>query len=76
MAGRLYAATLQKEIHGYTLPKVKDLFKKLHKLKLMKKLDYTFEEWVGVKKAKHKDAIAKKQLFSKIQEIKDRENKF
>jgi uncharacterized repeat protein (TIGR01451 family) len=33
-------------------------------------------EWVGVKKAKHKDAIAKKQLFSKIQEIKDRENKF
>jgi ribonucleoside-diphosphate reductase alpha chain len=50
MAGRLYAATLQKEIHGYTLPKVKDLCKKLHKLKLMKKLDYTFEEWDEIEK--------------------------
>lgn len=45
MAGRLYSAMIQKELYGYTMPTVRDLFKKLSKLNLMRKLDYSYEEY-------------------------------
>lgn len=50
MAGRLYSALIQKDLYGYTMPKVKDLFKKLNKLGLMKKLNYTYDEYDEIEK--------------------------
>lgn len=50
MAGRLYSALLQKELYGYTMPTVRDLCKKLTKLNLMKRLDYTYDDYDQIEK--------------------------
>lgn len=41
MAGRLYAATLRKELYDEFIPSIKSLVKKLEKIGLMKHLDYS-----------------------------------
>ena len=48
MAGALYAATLRKERFQELMPTCQALFTKLHKLGLMKKFDYTSEEWARI----------------------------
>lgn len=48
MAGRLYAATLRKELYDEYIPTVRALFTKLFKLGLMKELNYSDREWKEV----------------------------
>lgn len=50
MAGRLFSAMLQKELYGYTMPTIKDLHKRLVKMNLMKKLDYSYDEYEQIEK--------------------------
>lgn len=45
MAGRLYAATYRKELYDEYIPTVRALHHKLYKAGLMKKLNYTTEEY-------------------------------
>lgn len=45
MAGRLYAATLRKELYDEFIPSIKALVRKLEKLGLMKHLDYSDEDF-------------------------------
>lgn len=45
MAGKLYAVHFRKELYKDTIPTVKDLFSKLQSLGLMKKLNYTEEQY-------------------------------
>lgn len=50
MAGKLYSSMLQKELYGYTMPTVREICKKLHKLGLMKSLDYSYAEFEEIEK--------------------------
>lgn len=47
-AGRLFAIYLQKKIHGDSIPSVKELHEKLHRLGFMVKLNYSDEEYAQV----------------------------
>lgn len=50
MAGRLYAALINKKLYGGSKPTVKELHDKLRGLGLMVKLDYSDEEYQAVEK--------------------------
>lgn len=50
MAGKLYSSMMHKDLFGYTIPTVKALFKKLYKLGLMKKMDYSYEDYEEIEK--------------------------
>lgn len=50
MAGRLYAALINKQLYGGSKPTVKELHDKLRGLGLMVKLDYSVEEYQAVEK--------------------------
>jgi ribonucleoside-diphosphate reductase alpha chain len=48
MAGRLYAATMHKELYDEYIPTVRALFQKMHKAGLMRKLKYSNQDYAAV----------------------------
>ena len=50
MAGRLYAALIYKKLYDDKIPTVKELHEKLAKIGLMRKLDYSDEEYEQIEK--------------------------